>query len=78
MLQTIEAIINQHGNVRLSERVALNGMKRALVTILDDEGSANEAAILAESSLADGWYGEQEDKAWEYLADPPDLDEQNS
>jgi hypothetical protein len=74
MLQTVEAIIDQHGNVRLSEPVALSGMKRALVTILDDEDSANEAAILAESSLAAGWSGAKEDEAWEYLSDLPNLE----
>jgi hypothetical protein len=76
MLQTVEAIIDRHGNVKLSEPIALNGMKRALVTILEDEGSANEAAILAESSLADGWSGAKEDEAWNHLAELPDLDEE--
>ena len=76
MLQTIEAIIDQHGNVKLAEPVMLSGMKRALVTILEDEGSANEAAILAESALADGWSGAAEDEAWKHLAELPDLDEE--
>jgi hypothetical protein len=74
MLQTVEAIIDQQGNVKLSEPIAISGMKRALVTILEDEGAANEAAILAESSLANGWSGAEEDEAWKYLAELPDLD----
>jgi hypothetical protein len=48
-----------------------------LVTILEDEGSANEAAILSESALADGWSGAEEDEAWKHLSELPDLDEGN-
>jgi hypothetical protein len=75
MLQTVEAIIDQHGNVKLIEPVKLDGMKRALVTILEHEGTANEAAILSESALANGWSGAAEDKAWEYLSELPALED---
>lgn len=36
MLKTVEAIIDEHGNVRLLEPVHLGPTRRALVTILDD------------------------------------------
>jgi hypothetical protein len=75
MLQTVEAIIDRHGNVKLTEPVKLDGMKRALVTILEHEGAANEAAILSEPALADGWNGAAEDKAWEHLSELPALED---
>lgn len=72
MLQTVEATIDEHGNVKLAESIRLDGTKRALVTILEP---LNEAAVLAEAALADGWSGPQEDEAWKHLEDLPDLDE---
>ena len=37
MLRTVEAVIDEQGQVRLLETVPLVGARRALVTILDDE-----------------------------------------
>lgn len=37
MSQTIEAVIDQLGNISLLTRVRLKGKRRALVTILDEE-----------------------------------------
>ncbi len=37
MLKTIEAVIDEKGNVRLLESVKFSAGRRALVTILDDE-----------------------------------------
>ena len=37
MLRTVEAVIDEQGQVRLLEPVQLAGARRALVTILDDE-----------------------------------------
>jgi hypothetical protein len=75
MLRTVEATIDKDGRVRLTEPVRLDGTKRALVTILEDGRSENDAAILAESALAEAWAGADEDEAWKHLADLPDLDE---
>ncbi|HEY6233361.1 MAG TPA: hypothetical protein VIW64_19005 [Pyrinomonadaceae bacterium] len=36
MSQTFEAVIDEHGSVRLLKPVHLKGTRRALVTILDD------------------------------------------
>jgi len=80
MLRTIEATIDVNGAVRLEEQVSLQRPARALVTILDASWGGsfvadNEAAILAEASLAEGWSGPEADEAWKHLEDLPDLDE---
>jgi hypothetical protein len=81
MMRTVEASIDKNGQVRLLEDVRLPAVRRALVTILEERPSPeataplNEAAILAESSLAEGWTGREADEAWKHLADLPDLDE---
>lgn len=68
MPQTVEAIIDAQGQVRLLHPVNLDGVKRALVTILDDGPEApNEAALLAEAALAEDWSRPEEDAAWSYL-----------
>ena len=78
MLRTVEATIDKNGKVKLAEPVALRGKTRALVTILDDDGTdtgdGNDAALLAESALAKDWLGADEDRAWQHLNDLPDLD----
>jgi hypothetical protein len=69
MIKTIEAVIDEQGNVRLLEAVQLLGARRAFVTILDDEPAAivNEAAWLSESALAEDWNRPEEDAAWSHL-----------
>ena len=67
MLRTVEATIDRNGKVKLAEPVRLDGTKRALVTILDDQRPDNEAAMLAESALAEAWTGPEEDEAWKHL-----------
>jgi hypothetical protein len=77
MLRTLEATIDKNGKVRLAEAVSLKGSKRALVVILDEkltEELPNEAALLAESALANDWLNKDEDEAWKHLSDLPDLD----
>ena len=44
MSQTIEAVINQEGEVQLLESIRLNEARRALVTILD-EAPADDAEL---------------------------------
>lgn len=69
MSQTIEAIIDENGNIQLLEPVQLEKACRALVTILDDEpaAKASETALLSEKSLAEDWLRPEEDKAWSHL-----------
>ena len=73
MIQTIEAVIDENGRVRLLENVRLPGARRALVTILEEEAAAgaSETALLSEQSLAEDWNRPEEDEAWSYLQPAP-------
>jgi hypothetical protein len=65
MIRTIEAIIDEQGNVRLLERVHLSSMRRALVNIFEDEPvlAVNETALLSEQALAQDWDRPEEEAA---------------
>lgn len=68
MIKTIEAVIDENGQVRLLETVSLPSAKRALVTILEDESAGiSETVLLAEASLAEDWNRPEEDAAWSHL-----------
>lgn len=69
MIQTVEAIIDEQGTVRLLEAIHLPAARRALVTILDDEPFAHpyETALLSEAALAEDWNRPEEDEAWSHL-----------
>jgi hypothetical protein len=57
MIRTAEAVIDEHGTVRHLEPVEVGGVRRALVTIPDEEPTSltREAAIVSERSLAEDW-----------------------
>jgi hypothetical protein len=66
--KTIEAIIDEDGNIRLLEPVHFSSSKRALVTILEDPiVTISETALLSEKALAEDWLKPEEDKAWSHL-----------
>ena len=67
MIKTVEAIIDEQGNVRLLERVRPAGARRALVTILEESPSEAESALLSEAALAEDWNRREEDEAWSHL-----------
>ena len=69
MIRTAEAVIDEHGTVRLFEPVEVAGVRRALVTILDEEPTSltHETAIVSERSLAEDWNRPEEDGAWSHL-----------
>ena len=69
MIRTVEAIIDEQGNVRLLEAVQLPAARRALVTILEEEPpvEVHETALLAEAALAADWNRPEEDAAWSHL-----------
>jgi hypothetical protein len=67
MLQTIEATIDEQGNVRLLEPIQLPNPRRAFVTILADEVDIPETALLSEAALAEDWNRPEEDAAWSHL-----------
>jgi len=69
MIRTIEAVVDEQGNVRLLEGVRLAGARRALVMILEDAPteSNHETALLSERALAEGWNRPEEEEAWSHL-----------
>ena len=52
MSQTIEAVINQEGQVQLLESIRLNEARRALVTILDEAPTEDAALDLGYQQMA--------------------------
>ncbi len=68
MKQTVEAIIDEQGHIRLMEPIEIKGRHRALVTILDSlPGEMDETTRLAEKALAEDWLKPEEDEAWSHL-----------
>jgi hypothetical protein len=69
MLHTVEAMIDETGNVRLLEPLHLSSTRRGLVTILDETHpiAAPETALLSEPALAADWNRPEEDAAWSHL-----------
>lgn len=69
MIQTIKAVVDEQGRVRLLEEVKLTGVRRALVTILEEApvSEANETSLLSEQVLAEDWERPEEDEAWSHL-----------
>lgn len=68
MIQTVEAVVDGQGRVRLLAPVRVDGLRRVLVTVLDEPADApGEAALLAEAALAEDWNRPEEDAAWSHL-----------
>lgn len=68
MIKTIEAVIDERGQVSLRESVTLPSARRALVMILEEEPATNsETALLSEAALAEDWNRPEEDAAWSHL-----------
>lgn len=69
MIRTVEAIIDEAGNVRLLEPFHPPTPRRALVTILEESPvrQASESALLSEAALAQDWDRPEEDDAWAHL-----------
>lgn len=69
MIQTIEAVIDEQGNVRLLEPIQLGEARRALVMILEEQPTAgvSETALLSEQALGEDWSKPEEDEAWSHL-----------
>lgn len=65
---TIEAMIDEDGNVKILQPVPLQGARRALLIILDEPALiVAETALLSEAVLAEDWMRPEEDEAWAYL-----------
>ncbi|MGI8468641.1 MAG: hypothetical protein ACR2N3_09320 [Pyrinomonadaceae bacterium] len=53
MIQTIEAVIDKQGRVSLKEKVKLGKIRRALLTILDDEIMVNNESMVGSIEILD-------------------------
>ena len=69
MVQTVEAILQTDGSVRLLEALQTHSPRRALVMVLEESPEAlpSETAILSEPALASDWNRAEEDAAWAHL-----------
>ncbi len=72
MIRTVEALIDEKGQVHLLEAIELPAARRALVTILEEDPvtSTYETALLSEQALAEDWNRTEEDAAWLHLQSP--------
>jgi hypothetical protein len=72
MIRTVEAVIDEGGNVRLLEPVCVSAARRAIVMILDEPAmQVSETALLSERTLAEDWNRPEEDAAWSHLQPAP-------
>ena len=68
MIQTVEAVIDASGHVRLLGKVRVDAPMRALLTVLEEPAiEPGESALLAEPALAADWLRPEEDAAWSHL-----------
>ena len=65
MSQSVEAIIDEKGQVRLLKPLRFPTPRRAVVMILDEDPM--EAARVSEPALAEDWNRPEEDAAWSHL-----------
>ena len=67
MIKTVEAVIDDKGNVRLLEPLNIKSGRRAVLVIFDEPGiPLDETALLSEGALKD-WSRSEEDAAWSHL-----------
>lgn len=68
MIQTVEAIVDPDGQIRLLGDIHVSSPRRAFVTVLEEPAAVpGEAALLAEAALAVDWLRPEEDAAWSHL-----------
>ena len=66
MKPTIEAEVDEKGNIRPKEPVSLPPGSQLLITVLSAP-DASETALLSEDALAADWSRPEEDAAWAEL-----------
>lgn len=71
VIRTVEAVIDEHGIVRLLQDIRLPASRRAIVTILEDDASPVETALLSEMALAEDWSRPEEEAAWAHFQQEP-------
>ena len=62
MRPTIEAVVDEGGNIRLKEPVTLQPGSQLLITVVAP--TTSETALLSEMSLVADWNRPEEDAAW--------------
>ena len=69
MIRTVEAIVDEHGIVRLLGPIRLHGPCRAILAVDDGVAvpGAHALARLSEASLAQDWNRPEEDAAWSHF-----------
>jgi hypothetical protein len=65
MRTTIEAEVDDQGNIRPKEPVIIPPGSRVLITVL--EADKSETALLSEAALGTDWNRSEEDAAWSDL-----------
>lgn len=64
MTTTVEAIIDESGNVRILEPISISSARRALIVILDESTPVgSETAQLSEAARAQAWARPGQDEA---------------
>lgn len=75
MPKTVEAVVDEDGQIQLLESLPLRARQRVLVTVLEERAKENpgasETALLSEKALAKDWNREEEDNAWSHLQPDP-------
>jgi hypothetical protein len=64
MKPTIEAEVDEQGNIRPKKPVSLPPGSRLLITVLSAPEAWSETALLSEDALAADWSRPEEDAAW--------------
>lgn len=69
MIQTVEAIVDPDGSIRLAKPLNFLTPRRAFVMILDEVPATQsaETAVLSEAALSEDWLQPEEEKAWAHL-----------
>lgn len=67
MRRAIEAVIDEHGQVRLLEPVDLQKSQRVLVILEEPSSPSSDVTLLSEDALAEDWERPEEEAAWSHL-----------
>lgn len=68
MIQTVEAVVDSEGRIRLLGEVHVTSPRRALVMVLEEPALVpGETALLAEAALMADWSRPEEEAAWSHL-----------
>lgn len=68
MHTTVEADVDDEGNIRPKEPMAIPPGSRVLITVLEPETA--DTMLLSEDALAADWQRPEEDSAWSHLNQP--------